>query len=386
MRAALFALLILVAASPALAEGTCISSLCKVADLLDLQTVGREVPTGDDTWAFFTGGGLLSLAFFLGLALEYRKMLSGSKPDWVGLLVKTVLFASLLVFYRAISTALIRSALSLGDLDGIKVANDGANIFAERLKAFVAAEKQRNEEGWSVSNLMTSSLVSLQETILMTIGGVSYSFAAAIVLVLKIVQRVMLAVARVMGPIVIGLSALPGPTSKLAVTWALLILELGSWGLVGNIYLKFMNDSWAHRTVSGGMSSERIFEDIAFNIVYAFCFLLIPAIAGMFIRGGGLSGVAGSVVGFVAGAVTGAAATAGGMAGGAARGVANLAMDPGSITEALRPTGSLSGGGDARGAGPASGGGDSGTSGVDPKVANIIKSRSIDKQKREKGE
>ena len=267
----------------------------------------------------------------------------------------------------------------------MKVAEDGANIFAERLKAFVAAEKQRNEEGWSVSNLMTSSLVSVQETVLMTIGGVSYSFAAAIVLVLKIVQRVMLAVARVMGPIVIGLSALPGPTSKLAVTWALLILELGSWGLVGNVYLKFMNDSWAHRTASGGMSSERIFEDIAFNIVYAFCFLLIPAIAGMFIRGGGLSGVAGSVVGFVAGAVSGAAATAGSLAGGAAKGAANAAMDPGSITEALRPTGSLSGGGDARGAGATLAGREGGSS-DDPKVASIIKSRSIDKQKREKGE
>jgi hypothetical protein len=60
-------------------------------------------------------------------------MISGSKPDWVGLFLKTALFAVLLTSYRALADTLMRTVLSLGSLDALKVVDGGQNVFAERL-------------------------------------------------------------------------------------------------------------------------------------------------------------------------------------------------------------------------------------------------------------
>jgi hypothetical protein len=232
--------------------------------------------------------------------------------------------------------------------------------------------------------MANSSLLSMQETVLSTLVAVSYSFAAAIVLVLKIIQRVMFAVLRVVGPVMIGLSSLPGPTSKLVVTWTMLIFEVGSWGLVGNIFLRFMNDSWGHRNLSTQLSTALLFEDIAFNIVYAFAFLLIPAIASMIVRGGGVAGVAGQMFGFVTGLATGAAGALAGAAGAVGSGAANAAMNPSTLMDALRPTSSLSGTGAAPGAepsAPSAGGGVARSA----QAAAIITHRSIEKNRRENG-
>jgi hypothetical protein len=232
-------------------------------------------------------------------------------------------------------------------------------------------------------------MVALQEQILLLLAGASYAFTSAIVLTLKIVQRVMLTVLRVMGPLMIGLSSLPGPMSGLAAGWCLTILEVGSWGLVGNIFLSMMNDGWSHHAASGGVSSGRLFEDIAFNIVYAFSFLLIPVMSTMIMRGGSAAGFAGAVTGFV----TGKAAAAGSAvrtghgfgSGGGGHGSAQHAGIAGSPGSDGAPTSATSSGaGDW-------GGGLGGASAIpswepSPRAANIIRQRSIEKQRRDDGE
>jgi hypothetical protein len=214
---------------------------------------------------------------------------------------------------------------------------------------------------------------------ILTLASMSYAFTSAIVYALKIAQQVMLAVLRAAGPIVIGLAALPGPTSGLAGAWLLTLIEVGLWGFIAELFRATINSGWGERTNNASPGAFGMFEDLIFNLVYTVAFVAVPVFASMLIRGGGAQSIGAAAAGFVTGNLSAAGRALGAGGGGGGSGGGGGGGGGGN---------SESGGTGGGGAGGGSGGGGGGDAGGPAAVGDdrkqqriqaIVRQRSIDK-------
>lgn len=310
-----------------------IDSLARGFDQIPPAT--QEVATS--TYSFFslgafnaTGGGVIVLALLVGLLAEQRKVWAGQSPSWSTPILRTILFVALLSFYNMVAQGLIQGVLSFGSLDAGAVEATSRSVLAARAQAF--AEMQQKFQGDNAAlNLIGTGLSTLMEALLNIITSGSFVFAAAIVFVLKIVQGIMLKVLYVAGPLMIGVAAIPHPTtSKYLEGWIVAVVEVGLWGFIGKIFLAAMSRGWnsgnlAAMTADGGIN---FFEFMIFNIVYGFAFLSIPLMSAMIVRGASGAAAGSGPLGAAMGAAAAAVAAikgAGAHATGAGRSFADKA-------------------------------------------------------------
>lgn len=268
------------------------------------RAIGTRIESyGASPAAFVLGSSVLVIAFLVALLLEWRKALRGERPDWSGPILRLICFTALLAFYAGISKHLIALVSSFGSLQGIEVADQGKSIFAARAEAFSNATARLAEEDLTFAQMAAASFV---ESLLHVLTWSSYTFAAAIVQCLKVVQKVMLSTLLTFGPIMIGFASIPGLTSRYLAAWFLAVIEVTAWGLTGNIFLKMMNEGFRGTSIDPDLTPN-LAEHVVFNIVYALSFTLIPVVTATILRGGSAAGIAQGALSFAQGLAAGGA-------------------------------------------------------------------------------
>ena len=317
-------------------------------------TASETVFSQVDTYQFFTiktgtqaGGTVLVVAFLISLIQQKL----APQPNWKKAIVDLVWFTFLLASYAFVAGTLMRTVLSFGGLDPGAIAASGRTIFVDNLRQFADFQKNEVMEESTVISFATAGIATILQQLLSTAVAAFYTFAAAIVFALKIIQTTMIKVLWIVGPIMIGVAALPFQlTRRFLTSWVMAFIEVGTWGLFANILLGLMSTSWSQSGVQalGRDGSLNFFEHIAFNVVYAFAFACIPLLAATVIRGGGANGLASAgmgAAGFVAGKAAAASRAAGALGGGAGQSAGAGSGNGGSGAGGIGGAGQGAGGG-----------------------------------------
>lgn len=292
-------------------------------------TASEVVFSQVDTYQFFTiktgtqtGGTVLVVAFLI--AVIQQKL--SPQPNWKKTIIDLVWFTFLLGSYTFVAGTLMRTVLSFGGLDPGAIAASGRTIFVDNLHEFADFQKAQVMEESTVLSFATAGVATILQQILSTAVAGSYTFAAAIVFALKIIQTTMIKVLWIIGPVMIGVAALPFQlTRRFLTSWVMTFVEVGTWGLFANILLGLMSTSWSQSGVQslGRGGSLNFFEHMAFNVVYALAFACVPLLAATVIRGGGANGLASAgmgAAGFIAGKASAASRALGAVGGGGGQG------------------------------------------------------------------
>jgi len=153
--------------------------------------------------------------------------------------------------------------------------------------------------------------------------SVSFLFSSAVLLLLDVIQKIAVAFLIAAGPIVIALSAFPGPTSGFLFSWMLTLLEVSMWAFASRVLTALLQARFSGQ-VTGGVAESvankfssgddaiqftSYFENLAFCVILTGAYFAIPVICAAIFRGGGMASVAGDGIGrafsFAAGAATG---------------------------------------------------------------------------------
>ena len=205
-------------------------------------TASETVFSQVDTYQFFTiktgtqaGGTVLVVAFLI--ALIQQKL--APQPNWKKAIVDLVWFTFLLTSYTFVAGTLMRTVLSFGGLDPGAIAASGRTIFVDNLQEFADFQKNQVMEESTVLSFATAGVATILQQMLSTAVAGSYTFAAAIVFALKIIQTTMIKVLWIIGPVMIGVAALPFQlTRKFLTSWVMSFIEVGTWGLFANVLLE----------------------------------------------------------------------------------------------------------------------------------------------------
>ncbi|MFZ9889697.1 MAG: hypothetical protein ACO3JL_19555, partial [Myxococcota bacterium] len=244
--------------------------------------------------AFIAGGGILLVAYLVGIVIELMKMNSGGKPEWSKPLLRLVMFSALLGSYALVAKGIIMTVSSFGNLQSVNV--DTQSIFAARAEAFSRLLAKTSEADLSFAEMASASFVEA----LMQVGTFfAYAFAAGMIWLIKVLQKVMIATLLSLGPIMIGFAAIPGVTGKYLGAWAFALVEVSAWGITGSVLLRLMNQSFGSLTIDPDVTPN-LAEHIVFCLMYAGAFGLIPLITSMILRGAPMANIAMTGQGFAA--------------------------------------------------------------------------------------
>ena len=192
----------------------------------------------------------------------------------------------------------------------------------------------------------TEFMNRFMESVAELVMTLAFLMTSAVILLLTMIQKTAITLILAVGPVIIVLSAFPGPTSGLLFSWGLTLLELQLWGFAVKVLGSMMGARFAaipttivndQTTVVANLAAYG--ENIAYCFILSGAYLLIPVLCGAMLRGGGMGSVAGQMLGQATGFASGVVS---GRLGGAT------------------PGGGGGGGGDGGGGGPPSGGGGGG--------------------------
>ena len=190
----------------------------------------------------------------------------------------------------------------------------------------------------SSPSLLTSSPTEIVNKAIEAIAEffmtLAFIVTSAVVLLLSMIQKTAITLILAVGPIIIVLSAFPGPTSGLLYSWAMTLFEVQLWAFAVRVLNSMMGarfDSIPTSIVNDKSTVMANLAGFAENIAYCFilsaAYLTIPILCGALLRGGGMGSVAGQVMGqatgfasgVLSGRLGGASGFGGGKSGGGAR-------------------------------------------------------------------
>lgn len=359
--------------------------------------------------------GLMVMALVAHIILEVRKVQTGQRPDYARAIAVVLVHVLLLVQYPAFSSFVLNLAAGVtrgGQINGAELQGQQAHALAARYAKFQKGVNGRaltraideakvpstgNDTADNIAEtakdtaaslfdklapdfLTTSPSVFIDrlfENLADIVMGLIFVLTSAIVLLLSVVQKAALVLLIAAGPIIIVLSAFPGPTSGFLFSWVLGVFEVSMWGFTTRLLSTLLTARFGAvpDSVTGGSIGDVVagdaasnfggyFENIAFCGVLAGAYTMVPVLTSGLFRGGLASQggqMLGQATGFVAGVATGRVGGASGHGGGA-----------------LAGGGGGGGGGD--GGGDAGGGGRAGDEGVAP-TAPMSKGQAIAKQR-----
>lgn len=228
---------------------------------------------------------ILTVSFLASTLLEWRKLLSGHAADWTGPVMRLCGYGVLLAFYSLFARSLVETVASLGDLQSVDSMGAQQTVFAKRAETFaegmaITAQQSTSGFGLSLHLLMNGAL---EVTTYLT-----FTFAAACVFILKVIQKVMLGVLLTVGPLMIAFSSIPGMLSQLLSSWVMGVVEVSAWGITAKLFLSMLVASEKATTLNPNVT-QNLAEHVVFNLTYGAAFLIIPVATATILRGGASS-------------------------------------------------------------------------------------------------
>lgn len=337
-------------------------------------------------------GGLMLMALLSHLILELKKVQSGQRPDFARAVTVVLVHVVLLVQYPVFSGFVLSLAGGItkgGSIHVVEVQQTQAHALARRYARFHKAATDKStartllealpdtdtdsprfdnatktlkEVGADIADALPGVPMGLAtflttspsafidrafETFAEIVMGFIFVATSALVLLLSIVQKAALVLLVAAGPIIIVLSAFPGPTSGFLFSWVLTLFEISMWGFTTRLLGTILSARFGalESSVTGGSpggvattgdasSFAGYFEDLAFCGVLAGAYAMVPVLTAGLFRGGLASQggqMLGQATGFVAGVATG---RLGGAIPGSAAGAASGAASAGSAAAA----------------------------------------------------
>ncbi|MDP2345739.1 MAG: hypothetical protein Q8O67_32650 [Deltaproteobacteria bacterium] len=313
-------------------------------------------------------GALMLLALLAHFVLELRKVQTGQTPDYGRAVAVVLVHIVLLAQYPVFSGFVLDLAGGItqgGNINAVEIQQTQAHALARRYAKFQKNASDRStvrtvleavpetdtgsagvdnatrtlrEAGADLADALPDGMPGfpvglatflstspsafidrLFETLADIVMGFIFVATSAVLLLLSIVQKAALVLLIAAGPIVIVLSAFPGPTSGFLFSWVLTLFEVSMWGFTTRLLSTILSARFGEvpTSATGGNLSGVVagdastnfagyFENIAFCGVLAGAYVMVPVLTSGLFRGG-LASQGGQMLGQATGFATGIA-------------------------------------------------------------------------------